>query len=603
MINLQHRILTKIKSMRIVPKLIIGYLILIVAPFTLFSYIYYKEMNQNFLNQYLIGEERIMEQAYSNLKVNLSRAESVHQLFQNNVKLTEYLNGAYITDWEMIYNYLKEINPTFSFAYLNNPIVDEIRIFKENESALSLEPDIVNIGELEEMAWMESIKSLLPNLGLWAYTGDTRSELPSFQYYHKIFTSTFSKELGVIKISTNGELLHQFFRTLENPNGELNIMLIDPALHGKVVYSQASNSISEEQIALIVEAAVDAEDKKTFYNDQKRWMINVVYIERLGLIAVEISDVQSMFENLYSRKWWMIFIAAILLVLLSGLYYVTASSVTKRILRLSRHMKRVDPNNFSTYEGKTGPDEIGFLISSYNGMIMRIDELVNTVHRSELMKKEADFKMLQAQIKPHFLYNTLEAMRMQAEMNEDVDVAEMASSLGSLLRYSLSKSEDETTLRFEIEHIEHYIAIHKVRMGERLEVEWIKNGDVTDIECPRFILQPLVENCIQHGLSGMRKLGFIRIHIDKRPQGAVVTIEDNGIGIAKERLDIIDRVLDGSLTGESIPFRGGIGLHNVSERIKSYYGKAAGVSITSHEGKGTICTLYLLKGEEEQCIS
>ncbi|MEX1029714.1 MAG: sensor histidine kinase [Paenibacillaceae bacterium] len=597
MAKLQQRVWTKIKSMRIVPKLIIGYLLLIVAPFTLFGYIYYKEMNQNFLSQYLIGEERIMEQAYSNLKVNLSRAESVHQLFQNNVKLIEYLNGAYITDWEMIYNYVKEINPTFSFAYLSNPIVDEIRIFKENESALSLEPDIVNRDTLDKRVWMDSIKPLLPNQGLWAYTSDTWSELPSFQYYHKIFTSTFSKELGVIKISTNGELLRQFFRTLESSDGELNIMLIDPAQRDKVVYSQFSNSISKEQIVLFAEAAIGAEDK-TFYNDQKRWMINAVYIERLGLTAVEISDVQSMFESLHSRNWWMIVIGAILLVLLSGLYYVTASSVTKRILRLSRHMKRVNSTNFSTYEGRTGPDEIGFLISSYNGMIMQIDELVNSVHRSELMKKEADFKMLQAQIKPHFLYNTLEAMRMQAEMNEDAEVAEMASSLGSLLRYSLSKSEDETTLRYEIEHIEHYMAIHKVRMGERLQVEWIKNGDVTNVECPRFILQPLVENCIQHGLSGLRKQGFIRIHIDRLPEGAVVTIEDNGLGIATERLAIIDKVLDGSLTGDAIPFKGGIGLHSVSERIKSYYGKAAGISITSQEGHGTICTLYLLNGEE-----
>src|SRR5690606_6993726 len=98
MFKLQQRIWMKIKSIRIVPKLIVGYLLLIVAPFSLFSYIYYKEMNQNLLNQYLIGEQRIMEQAYSNLKLNLSRAESVHQLFQNNVKLIEYLNGAYVTD-------------------------------------------------------------------------------------------------------------------------------------------------------------------------------------------------------------------------------------------------------------------------------------------------------------------------------------------------------------------------------------------------------------------------------------------------------------------------------------------------------------------------
>ncbi|MRN52270.1 sensor histidine kinase [Paenibacillus monticola] len=243
--------------------------------------------------------------------------------------------------------------------------------------------------------------------------------------------------------------------------------------------------------------------------------------------------------------------------------------------------------------------ELGFLISSYNSMIARIDELTNTVHKVELMKKEADFKMLQAQINPHFLYNTLETMRMHAEQNDDPDVAEMACSLGKLLRYSLSKSENETSLLSEIEHVEHYTAIHKVRMGSRLEVVWDISEDVASrlstFRCPRFIVQPMVENSIQHGISKKRRKGMITISVEDTTEEVVLTIADNGVGIPPERLEIITKVLNGSLAPEDIPFTGGIGLYNVNERIKAFYGNPFGISMTSVDGEGAQCIIRLGK--------
>ena len=587
-----ERIGMKIKGMRLVPKMFIGYVLLIVVPFTLFGYFYYSEMRHNFLQQYLYSEQQLLNQSYANLKINLSQAESAHQLFQNNVKLIEFLGGAYQTDWEMIYSYLKEIYPTFSFAYLSNPIVDEIRIFKYYESVLSLAPDIVDIDELKAAEVYGAIAALPPNEGIWMYTNGASDQMPTFQYYHKLYTNTFSKELGVIKISVGGGILEQFVNTLADPDGDLNVFLIDRERGGRVVYSRASSPVDVDLLTRIGEDPRHPAGR-AFYTDDSRHLVNSIDIEPMGLLFVEISDVAPLMQTMDKRERWMIAAGAVLLAGLSALYYVLAASVTRRIIRLSRHMRRVDERNFAPYAGSGGLDEIGFLISSYNAMIANIDELVNTVHRTELMKKEADFRMLQAQIKPHFLYNTLEAMRMQAAMNEDREVAEMAGSLGNLLRYSLSGSEKATLLRDEIEHVEHYIAIQKIRMGDRLHVEWDVQEGVADYACPRFIVQPLVENAIQHGLANLRRPGLIRIRIEWFDPGVRVMIEDNGAGIPGDKLVLVRRMLDGEPAGEDISRRGGIGLHNVNERIKAYYGPPSGIVLDSAAGEGTTCTMIL----------
>lgn len=166
-------------------------------------------------------------------------------------------------------------------------------------------------------------------------------------------------------------------------------------------------------------------------------------------------------------------------------------------------MRRVGPDWLGhSYTGPVGKDEFGYLISNYNAMIARIDELVNRVQKVEILKKDAEFKMLQAQIQPHFLYNTLETMRMLARANDDSTVSEMAYSLGSLMRYSLSR-KDNTTIGEEWEYLRQYLAIHKIRMPD-LQIEWEKDEAATSIPCPRFILQPLVENSILHGFSKRR---------------------------------------------------------------------------------------------------
>ncbi|WP_339319580.1 sensor histidine kinase [Paenibacillus sp. FSL R10-2734] len=583
----------KIRQMRIVQKLIVGYFLLICLPFALFGYLFYRQMIDNLLDQYLAGRQQLMEQVYGNLEIELSKIESNYSLFQNNANLTDYLNGTYEADWEMVYNYRKEIGPTFSFVLSGNPVVKEIRIFKRNESVLELPPDIMDFRAFDDPRHAEAILALPPNRGLWTYDVGKNGDLPIISYTHKLYNDSYSRDLGLLQITVNEELIDRFFQTLQTED-EVWSMVSDS--NQQVVYSQRPLVWSDEEMTSILKGLRNS-GVQSYYVDDHKYLLNATHVQKLGLTMMEISKVGPILD-LRAKQASTIIVGLISLGVLSLFYFAVATSITSRILKLSRHMKRVDDPRLALYPGAPGTDEVGFLIMSYNKMIYRMDMLGQTVHRVELMKKEAEIKMLQAQIKPHFLYNTLETMRMMALMKNDQELAEVAFTLGNLLRYSLTKDKDESTLFDEMENVRNYIAIHKVRMGERLHFELEIHGNALDLTCPRFILQPIVENSILHGLGKIRGKGVINLTINEMPDFVIIRISDNGAGISQEKLSQIRSILDGVNSQEEISSSGGIGLLNVNERIKAFYGGSSGITIESEGGKKTIFIMRLDKRRE-----
>ncbi|OME85223.1 hypothetical protein BK120_11915 [Paenibacillus sp. FSL A5-0031] len=586
--------LDKIRHMRIVPKLIIGYVMLICVPFVVFGYIFYQQMSDNLLDQYLASKQQLLEQAYGNFELELSKIESAYPLFQNNTNLTDYLSGTFVNEWEMIYNYRKEIGPAFTFMYSGNPIINAITIYKDNDAVLKLPPDIMNKTDFSDPSNKESLSALSPDRGLWAYQEKGLNEYPVIHYTQKLYNESYTKEIGLLRIVANDGLLNSFFQMLKN--GETSWkMVVDT--DGKLIFAEEILNWNSNRITKAI-AGMPKNGVRSYYIDQHSYLVNAVQLKKINMTLIEISKVGPMLD-LKTKQRWTITVGVLLLAVLSVFYFGIASSITSRIIRLSRHMRSVEDPKLAFYPGQSGTDEVGFLIGAYNKMITRMDELGHKVHRTELMKKEAEIKMLQAQIKPHFLYNTLETMRMMALMKNETEIAEIAFTLGNLLRYSLSKDNDEATLLEELENVRNYISIHRVRIGERLHFEETIEGNITNFRCPRFILQPIIENSILHGLGKMRGNGTIVFKIEDRPGEVVIRISDNGAGIKPDRLSIIQAVLSGEIPMDKIPFTGGIGLFNVNERIKAFFGGSSGIKVRIEERKWTTFELTLEKRSED----
>ncbi|WP_373232743.1 sensor histidine kinase [Cohnella sp.] len=592
MINPLMQLTEKIVNMRISTKMIMGYLILVMLPFLIFAFFIYYQLYDKMLTQYQLANQQNIEQVTGNMDSSLAKIESLYSIFQNNSALIDYLQGEYTDDRELIYSYLKEISPAISYAYLGEPFVSKITIYPKYQKRLLTVPGFRGYNEIDQSLKPNEIASLRPVKGLWTKT--YTSDMPSVAYFHNIYNDSYKSDLGIIQFAVNPSLLNEYLLKLRNQHPGNALLLIDQ--DGNVIYELMSDAFTHSQISDILSAVRDKRDK-AFLTDRNQLLINSASLSRLGLTVVEVNKIDALFKFLPSQQLWAAGGIALLL-LLSALYYLIVTSLTKRIILLSRHMRRVGLDSLSNhFTGKIGKDEIGFLINNYNAMISRMDELVNRVQKVELLKKEAEFKMLQAQIQPHFLYNTLETMRMLARGNNDPTVAEMAFSLGNILRYSLSKGKD-TTLQDELENVRAYIAIHQIRMRDLhfdLDVEEV----VLSVKCPRFILQPLVENSMIHGLSKRRGKKKIKIRLLREKDYARIEVSDNGMGMDLEKLSMLQHILNGKMIDTAFETEGtGIGLSNVSERIKAFFGMESGITITSTAGEGTICTLILALKED-----
>ncbi|MCA0753436.1 sensor histidine kinase [Paenibacillus sp. N4] len=577
--------------MRIGTKMIIGYLFLVVLPFLAFALFIYYQLHERLMTQYQLTNQQNMEQQVANLEEGMAKIESLYSIYQNNTALIEFLRGDYADDRELIYSFLKEISPAFSFAALGEPMVKQIIAYTKTEKRLLAVPEFGDYSELNGVLSTEEMAKLRPAKGLWKKSFDSASG-PSLTYYHKLYSDTYSSELGILQMMVKPAIIEEFIQALSAMHPNNTILMIDS--EGAIVYKVRDRLLSSGQLVDIQSTVMQGKEK-LFRADHGNLLVNSVQAPRLDLTIVEVNRQDILFQSMWTKLWWA-GAGASLLIVLSVFYYVLLSSLTKRILLLSRHMRRVGQDFLGNpYAGKPGKDEIGFLISNYNAMIGRIDELVNRVQKVELLKKEADFKMLQAQIQPHFLYNTLETMRMLARSNRDHKVAEMAFSLGNLLRYSLSKNND-TTLMEEVEHIRSYIAIHQIRMQD-LRFAFESDDRLLTIRCPRFILQPLVENALLHGVSGKKGGKEIVVRLKQGKGCAVIEVWDNGKGLEQDHLLLLRRMIDGEAAAALTHKGTGIGLNNVTERVKAYFGQESGMSIESKAGEWTKCSLKLMLEE------
>ena len=243
-----------------------------------------------------------------------------------------------------------------------------------------------------------------------------------------------------------------------------------------------------------------------------------------------------------------------------------------------------------------GKDEIGALSVSINHMIRRIGELSNLNAREVRESQRAAYDMLAAQIHPHFIYNTLENLRMMAEINDDQEVADQLYALGRMLRLSISDASSMGEVSMEIEHAQMYLQLQKMRLNNQLEytIEPV-DEDILHVKCPRFLLQPLVENALKHGFQQKNRPGCIVISTGKYERGIWLRVFNDGAGLSPERLE---EVREGLLQNQPIVnTRGGIGLVNVNSRLKLFFGPDAGITIDSTPEEGTTCTLWLTTNE------
>ena len=251
-----------------------------------------------------------------------------------------------------------------------------------------------------------------------------------------------------------------------------------------------------------------------------------------------------------------------------------------------------DADHF-TYRQMNGTREVRELSHSFGHMVLRIQKLMSSVRQEEINLHKTELKALQAQINPHFLYNTLDSIAWMCEQGRNTDAVQMIHALAKLFRISISKGHELIPIAREIEHAENYLEIQKYRYKNQFTYTFDVDPGCLDYYCNKITLQPIIENAIMHGLELMVDEGHIDVYVGQDGDDIVFRVQDNGVGMSPEQ---VHAILDDSKD------RTGIGIKNVNDRLQIYFGKQYGLHISSELDVGTCVEIRMPKvGEEGAC--
>ena len=250
-------------------------------------------------------------------------------------------------------------------------------------------------------------------------------------------------------------------------------------------------------------------------------------------------------------------------------------------------MKEIQSGNMKLRANFTAKDEIGMLGAGFNNLMDKINELLEQIYTDQKLKRESEFKLLQSQIKPHFLYNTIETIISFIKLDLKDKAMTAAKNLAGFYRISLSKGDDIITIDDEIRLIENYLAIQKLRYVEYLDYSVEADEEILQFRIPKLTLQPLVENSIYHGLKQKSGKGMLKIKGYFEDGTVKIEVFDDGVGMDEES---IARVLDRSANAQK---KSDFGVYSVDSRIKLLYGELYGISIESRVGEYTKVTVTI----------
>lgn len=355
---------------------------------------------------------------------------------------------------------------------------------------------------------------------------------------------------------------------------------------GKIIYHPQQQLIyfglKEENTA----ALVDLEDGEyvqgnTIYTLQK--------LQHHDWRVVGVSFVDEVVEASFAEITRILIVCVWVVLVIAVICAWILSAVMSRPLQiLSKEMQRFEKEaDRFVYHSVRGTLEVNSLSDSFGHMVGKIQRLVETIRKEEINLRKTELRALQAQINPHFLYNTLDSISWMCEQKRTVEAVEMVNALARLFRISISHGQEFIPIRNELAHAENYLKIQKHRYKDQFRYEFDVEENCLDYFCNKITLQPIIENAINHGINGLVEEGRICIHIREEGQDILFEVRDNGVGIDQEKIHEILSEENGSCTG--------IGIKNVNDRLRIYFGNQYGITINSALDEGTTVIIRMPK--------
>ncbi|NHN33714.1 cache domain-containing sensor histidine kinase [Paenibacillus agricola] len=392
------------------------------------------------------------------------------------------------------------------------------------------------------------------------------------------------KPIGVFVIHANLSMVKEVVDKM-SPLYQGKVYIFDQK--NRPLYGEFTETGMEQALVEMLKNNNYAKATQYMKLDKTEFTTHLVASDRTGVKALYVIPVEDLVKNqkliLYSTTS-----LALVSVLASILiFFVIARQLTTPLKELQRLMRKVEMGNFQVRFNSSREDEIGRLGSGFNYMVTEMRQMIHDVYDANLRKKDAELTALRNQINPHFLYNTLESINMVAELKGVYEISDMIGELGELLRLSLRRGT-HSTVEEEMRLVQIYMSIQQIRSEGKFTGQFEFDEEVLPLKTLKMILQPIIENAIDHGLGNKDAVGTILIQAKREGSFLRFYIIDNGMGISNVRMEQIhDRFKQEGYEDKSI------GLKNVHERILLNYGIQYGIRICSMEGEGTTVQLTL----------
>ncbi|SET58388.1 sensor histidine kinase [Paenibacillus sp. NFR01] len=429
------------------------------------------------------------------------------------------------------------------------------------------EPVFTQIRLVKELSYFQNIGILVVQIKNWEFES----------IFRNLKIGDSSQKLSFMLVNDNGMILF-------DPDGEHDGQNISEYTPKKIQFQQGFQSFRTQF-------------------DGERSILSVYHLKDYPWSLVSVTSWGALSHEVTVFARW--FVGVILLCLLAAIIFnlFFMNRITGGIAVIVRFMRRVEDGDLTSRVEERGNDEMTLLAKGVNDLMNKINSLFRRVQFEQRRKNQAELRLLQAQIKPHFLFNTLESINVLAVQNEGRKVSEMVYRLASILRISIQERE-EITLEEEITHLRNYLDIQKFRFEDLFDYEIEIPHELHSCGILKLTLQPLVENSIQHGFEGIEYKGRLIIKCWERQGNLILRIEDNGIGMGPAQLSKFQYMVnDGGEGNDEAALEGhvkhlerrGLGVRSVADRIRIEYGELYGIFICSSPGEGTVIQCVIPK--------
>jgi len=529
--------------------------------------------------------------------------ESIDSYLRNSMKISDsiYYNVIKNTDISG-----EDIKKGMNLIYVNNDnMIDDIALISgkgeliESMPALRLK-DNSNVLESnffkKSMAESEYIHFSMPHIrDLFDQNESSYSWVMSLSRAVEV-TDEGRATQAVLLINLNYMFFEEMFSNVNLGNGGYIYLTND---EGDIIWHPRQNEIYSGRFKENNKYVSTLKDGITVENiGGKQLTLNVRTIGYTGWKLVGVTPSAALNIDGIKFRFFVLFVADLFLFLLAMINAFISNKISNPIKLLDGRVREIESGNLNVEIVTSGSYEVEHLGNSIKNMLSRIKVLMSDLVDEHNAKRKSEFDTLQSQINPHFLYNTLDIIVWMIENEKPDKAVSIVTALAKFFRISLSKGKNIITVKDEVEHVRNYLMIQNMRFKNRFEYSIDVEDDILSYSSLKLMLQPLVENAIYHGMEFMDGDGKIEVRVFKENDSLYFTISDNGLGMSED-------VVATLLSKDIIPSKkgSGIGVKNVNERIKLYFGNEYGLKVESEPDEGTKITIHLpaiVYGEKDE---